>query len=177
MGRSGHAAQMDSRMGLLRRTSAKSRSGQVGDRAPGLSSDAVAWQVDGHIRAGIPLNRPHHVRGGLAQDTHRGGSYCAVRGNRVMEQQTFATIPCRAGTHSVTGRSRRCPHAASGRHRGFPCRHRQVLRAAGSPRGRLPWQHPSPIPQQGVRREPRACARILQLSGPLGASNPQGAPA
>ena len=95
-----HAAQMDSRKGLLCRASAKSRSGQRGGQAPRLLSYAVARQPDGHVRAGIPLNRPHHVRSGLAQDAHRGGSYCAVPGNRIMGQQTFASIPCRAGTRS-----------------------------------------------------------------------------
>ena len=48
-------------------------SGQCGGQDPGLASDAVAQQPDGHVRFEFPLNCAQHVRGGPAQDSHDGG--------------------------------------------------------------------------------------------------------
>ena len=55
------------------KVNAKLRSGQVSGQNPGVTSDAVAQEANGHIRAGILLNREHHVQGGPAQDVHHSG--------------------------------------------------------------------------------------------------------
>ena len=52
---------------------AKSVSRQCGSQDPGLASDAVAQQPDGHVRFEFPLNRAQHVQGGPSQDGHDGG--------------------------------------------------------------------------------------------------------
>ena len=64
--------------GCLPGQTQKSVSGQCGGQDPGLASDAVAQQSDGHVRFEFPLNRAQHVQGGPAQDGHDGGRVAAA---------------------------------------------------------------------------------------------------
>ena len=63
----------DGREYCVSKANAKSGSGQGGGQNPGLASDAVAQQPDGHILVGILLKRAQHVQCGPAQDAHHGG--------------------------------------------------------------------------------------------------------
>ena len=91
------------------RVNAKSRSGQGGGQDPGMTSNPVAQQADGHIRAGIPLYRAHPVQGGPAGDAHHGGPVALVQAAVILPEL------------HVQGAVQALLHTSVAADRGVPC--------------------------------------------------------
>ena len=65
---------------------AKSRSGQAAGQDPGVASNPVAQQPNGHMRTEILLNRAHPVQGGPSEDAHHGRSVARAQAAVVLPE-------------------------------------------------------------------------------------------
>ena len=109
---------------VLARVNAKSRSGQGGGQDPGVASNPVAQQPNGHMRTEILLNRAHPVQGGPSEDAHHGRPVSRVQAAVVLPEL------------HVQGAVQAVLHAP--------------VAADQLQQGRLPW--PSPSPAGATRR-------------------------